>query len=57
MESNSNKKLNHNWNLTFLSMEQKQSEINRGPLLEPPQDPPYRFSEATDKQAQIDKLI
>lgn len=57
MESNSDKKLNHKRNLAFLSPKQKPSEINQGPFLEPPQDPAYQLSEATDKQALIDQPI
>lgn len=57
MEWSSNKKLNDNRNLTFISTEQNQSEINQGSLSEPPKDHPYRLSEAVNKQVRIDQLL
>lgn len=55
MESNLNKKLNHNRNLSLLTPEQKASEINQGPVLEV--ETQHRFTNKAYKQDLINKLV
>lgn len=55
MKASSNKKFSHSWNLIFLTIEQKTSKINQGPLLGP--ETQYVLANYVDTKDPIYKIL